>query len=94
MEASLCMKKLENRRYIAQLKMMRDLITGEKQICKKLLPVRQRCTDVRFKPIYGSLKSHTASFSPHVIGMWNELPIETVNQVDKGKFLNDIKSYF
>ena len=24
--------------------------------------------------------------------MWNELPIETVNQVDKGKFLNDIKS--
>ena len=30
MEASLCMKKLENRRYIAQLKMMRDLITEGK----------------------------------------------------------------
>ena len=29
MEASLCMKKLENRRSIAQLKMMRDLITGD-----------------------------------------------------------------
>ena len=52
MEASLCMKKLENRQSIAQLKMMRELITGEKQICKKSLPVCQRCTDVRFKPIY------------------------------------------
>ena len=46
MEASLCMKKLEYRRSIAQLKMMRDLITGEKQNCKKSLPVRQCCTDV------------------------------------------------
>ena len=72
--------------------MVRDLITGEKQIYKKL-PVRQLCTDVLFIPIYGSLKSHTASFFPYVTGMWNELPRETVNQVDKSNFLNDIESY-
>ena len=74
--------------------MMRDLITREKQICKKSLPVCQRCTDVQFIPIYGSLKSHTASIPPHVIGMWNKLPRETVNQADKSKFLNDTESYF
>ena len=62
MKSSLCMKKLKNRRSIPHLKMMQDLITGEKQICKKSLPVRQRCTVVRFKPFYGSLKSHTAYF--------------------------------
>ena len=39
MEASLCMKKIENRGSIVQLKMMQDLITREKQICKKSLPV-------------------------------------------------------
>ena len=42
MKTSLCMKKLKNRRSIPHLKMMQDLITGEKQICKKSLPVRQR----------------------------------------------------
>ena len=96
MEASLCMKKLENRQSIAQLKMMRDLITWEKQICKKSLPVRQRCTDVRFKPIYRSLKSHTTSFFPMSsgCGMNSQLPRETVNQVGTSKFLNDIESCF
>ena len=34
----------------------------------------------------------TQLLQTHVIGMWNELPRETVNQVDKSKFLNDIES--
>ena len=94
MEASLCMKKIENRGSIVQLKMMQDLITREKQICKKSLPVHV----VLMWDLYQFMEVESLIlhlFSPcHRDRMWIELPKKTVNQADKSKFLNDIESYF
>ena len=49
---------LESRRSSARLKMMFDLLYKNKHINTNCLPSRQRCLNVKFKPIFCSIKAY------------------------------------
>ena len=67
---SLGMKTLDTRVSVAQLKMFHNLIDNTKQVRKDIPPVYQRCIDIKFKLLFGIIKS---SF-PQVVGLRNILP--------------------
>ena len=91
---SLGMKTLETRRTIAQLKMFYDLIHFNKHVQKDILPKRQRCSDMKFKPLYGRIQSHSQSFFPHMVEIWNSLPKNIINLKDKVAFNKEIELLF
>ena len=76
---ALKLQNLQTRRKIARLKLMHEIINGTKVVNEKSIPQLQRCKDLRFKPIHGSINSYTNSYFPHTIKAWNRLPALTVN---------------
>ena len=60
------LKTLEQRRKINQLAMLYELYHGQKYMPPNTIS-RQRCNDLRFKPIYGIIQSYTYSFYPDTI---------------------------
>ena len=52
------MKNLETRRLVAQREMFYNLIDNTKQVRYDILPVCQRCIDIKFKPLFGVIKSY------------------------------------
>ena len=91
---SLGMKTLETRRTIAQLKTFHELIHFTKHVEKEILPKRQRCLDIKFKPLYGCIKSYSQSFFPHVVKLWNSLPRNIINMKNKIGFNKEIEKFF
>ena len=90
---SLGMKTLNTRRSVAQLKTFHDLIDNTNQVCKDILPVCQRCIDIKFKPLFGIIKSYTLSFFPQVVRLWKSLPKDITNIQDKTNFSKQVKSF-
>ena len=87
------MKTLETRRSVAQLKIFHDLIDNIKQVRKDILPVRQRCIGIKFKPLFGIIKSYSLSFFPQVVRLWNSLPKDITNIQDKTNFSKKVESF-
>ena len=90
MLASLSLPSLESRRTIAKLKLFHDIINENKNISKNMIPKRQRCKDVRFQPIYASLKSYANSYFPQVVSLWNKIPASTANITDLKDFRKNL----
>ena len=90
---SVGMKTLNTRRSVAQLKMFHDLIDNTNQVCKGILPVCQRCIDIKFKPLFGAIKSYTLSFLPQVVRLWKSLPKDITNIQNKTNFSKQVKSF-
>jgi len=85
---SLSLKTLEQRRKSSKIKMLFDIIQGVKIINESIIPKRQRCKDVRFQPIHGSIKAYKNSFFPNCVEIWNQIPRELVNLN-----LNEVKKF-
>ena len=83
---------LESRRSSSRMKMLFDLIYDKKHLNKVHLPVRQRCVNVKFKTIHGSIRSYESSFFPDVVRNWNNLPVKVMNELDENKFLKGLRA--
>ena len=85
----LSLNTLQERRNKAKMKMFYDIINGNKFVSESIIPKRQRCLDVRFKPIHVSIKSYQSSFFPSSIDIWNKIPRSIVNIDDVKKFKSE-----
>ena len=72
--------------------MLFDLMSGKKHMCPNQLPTRQRCVNVRYKPILGSIKCYEQSFFPDVVKNWNRLPSNIANEINEIEFLKYIRA--
>ena len=79
----LSLNTLQERRNKAKMKMFYDIINGNKFVSESIIPKRQRCLDVRFKPIRASILSSS-------IDIWNKIPRSIVNIDDVKKFKSEI----
>ena len=73
------LQTLQMRRRNNSLKMLFELYNGNKFLKPDMIPVRQRCIDVRFKPVYGAVQAYSNSFFPNTIQEWNRLPSNIAN---------------
>ena len=83
------MKTLDTKRSVAQLKMFHNFIDNTKQVCKDIPPVCQCCIDIKFKLLFGIIKS----FFPQVVGLQNILPKDFTNIPDKTNFSKNVESF-
>ena len=83
---SLGIKTLEARRSVAQPNMFHNLIDNTKQVRKDILPVHQRCIDIKYKTLFGIIKPYNLSFFPQVVRLWWRLPKDITNIQDKTNF--------
>lgn len=81
---------LEKRRTINRLKIFHNLHYGLKYVDKSILPTRQRCKNIKFQQMLGSIKSYTMSFFPCVVKLWNSLPNHVTSIEDCNLFTNEI----
>ena len=51
-----------------------------------MIPERQRCVNLKFKPIQGRIQIYSNSFLPKTVEQWNKLPTKLSN-------LNDIEDF-
>ena len=58
------------------------------------IPVRQRATNTRYKPVHARLKVYENSFFPHTIQLWNSLPNNVINTLDRESFLKLLYKHF
>ena len=86
------METLETRQSVAQLKIFHDLIEKIKLVPKGILPVCQRCSDIKFKPLLGINQSYTFVF-PQVIRLWKSLPKDITSIQDKINFIRKVESF-
>ena len=82
---------LESRRSSARLKMMFDLLYKNKHINTNCLLSRQRWLNVKFKPIFSSIKAYENFFLPQVIKMWNNLTTKISNETNEYLSLSKIR---
>ena len=82
---------LESRRESSRLKMFYDLFYKKKHVSIECMPTRQRCLNLKFNPIRGSIKSFENSFFPDVVKCWNNLKPSTLNETNENQFLNKIR---
>ena len=71
--------------------MLHEIYYETKHIEKSIVPVRQRCRNIKFKPIQGRIKIYSCSFLPNTINEWNNLPIKCTSLVDLSKFKKEIE---
>ena len=83
---------LKYRRTTNRLSMLHELHHGSKFLPTNTIH-RQRCADIRFKRIYGSIKCYSNSFYPYTIYEWNELPCDVVNALDLNTFKKGLKQF-
>ena len=85
------MKTLETRRLVAQLKILPNPIDNTKQVRK--VPVRQVCTDIKFKPLFGIIESYPLSFFPQVVRLWKGPPKDITNIKNKTNFSKKVEIF-
>ena len=61
-----------------------------KYVDKSILPTRQRCKNIKFQQLLGSIQSYTMSFFPQAVKLWNELPKDVASIKDINLFINKI----
>ncbi len=83
---------LEKRRKIIRLKFFHDVLHNLKHVDKSILPNRQRCKNIKFQQILGSIQSYTMSFFPQVVKLWNNLPSEVTSIEDRNLFFSKIST--
>ena len=88
MMESLSLSTLFQRRQASKMKMLYGINNGTKFVSQP--PARQRCRDVRYKPLYSSIKAYTNSFYPSAIATWNKLPRVLVNLDNENDFKRGI----
>ena len=92
---SLKIRTLEDRRKLASLKMFHEIIYKTNYVNIEIIPnKRQRCSSIKFQPLYGRIKSYTYSFFPKTVSLWNELPAEVRKIEDLKVFNNEINKFF
>ena len=85
------LKTLSERRNNARLKMLHEFLYSTKEVDNNIMPVRQRCENVKFKPILGRVKTYSCSFFPKTVEVWNQLPTDVTNIVDSQIFKKGIE---
>ena len=93
LRVSVKMKTLSERRSIARLKMLHECLHLTKQVDKNIIPVRQRCSNIKFKPILGRVKIYSCSFFPSTVQLWNKIPTYVTNIKDIIKFKTEIDKF-
>ena len=83
---SLKLDPLESRRDLSCLKMLFDIINGFKYMKDTQIPVRQRTANTRYKLVHARLKVYEISFFPYTIQLWNSLPNNVINTLDRESF--------
>ena len=91
---SLKLKTLDDRRKLASLKMLHELVYKTKYVNTDIIPKRQRCLSIKFQPLFGRIKSYVHSFFPKTVNLWNELPIEVRAIDDLTVFNREIDKLF
>ena len=69
---------LQERRRISRLSTLYELHHGLKYMPAQTI-ARQRCVDLRFRPMLGALQVYANSFYPCTVREWNKLPANIVN---------------
>jgi hypothetical protein len=87
------LKTLKERRSIARLKMLHECLHLTKQVDKHIIPARQRCINIKFKPILGRVKIYSCSFFPSTVHLWNKIPTCITNIRDIIKFKTEIDKF-
>ena len=90
----LSIKSLENRRKISKIKMLFDIENRLKFVSTDIIPRRQRCKNVKFIPMNGSILSYSNSFFPNSVGIWNNLPSDITNIDNRNLFIDKIENLF
>ena len=91
---SLKLKPLEKRREMNCLKMLHNIINGRKFISTNILPQKQRCSTLRFKPTFARLMCFENSFFPHTTKLWNSLPAAVVDVKSFNGFKTSLENYY
>ena len=94
MISNLRLASLESRRNAACIKMLFNIMNRNKYIHESCIPKRQRCSNIRFQPIYAALKSYEHSFFPSSIKLWNRLPLNIVNSVSPNDFKDELNKFY
>ena len=71
--------------------MLHEFLYSTKEVDNNIMPVRQRCENVKFKPILGRVKTYSCSFFPKTVEVWNQLPTDVTNIVDSQIFKKGIE---
>ena len=85
------LKTLQERRSIAKLKMLHEIVYKTKHVDH--IPNRQRCSNVKFQPILGRIKLYSSSFFPSTVRLWNTINNSIANIQDKEKFIESINDF-
>ena len=94
MRQSLKLKTLEQRRETAKLKIFHELTHNIKHVTPDILPTRQRCANIKYKPILGRIKTYATSFFSDVVSKWNSLPFKVSNIEDFTKFKTELEKLY
>ena len=63
-------------------------------ICPSQIPVRQRTANTRYKLVHARLKVYEISFFPYAIQLWNSLPNNVINTLDRESFQKLLHKHF
>ena len=91
---SLKLKTLDDRRKLASLKMLHEIVYKSKYVNLEIIPKRQRCSSVKFQPLFGRIKLYAYSFFPKTVRLWNRLPAKVRQIEDLKVFKNGIDEFF
>ena len=80
------LKKLQERRSIAKLKMLHSFYHSYKFVTPSLLPSKARKTNVSFKSILGCMRLYEGSFYPYTVSFWSKLPPHIANTISMEQF--------
>lgn len=80
------LKTLNERRSVARIKMLYEIHHKSKQVNKEMIPVEQRCGNLKFNPILGRIQIYSNSFLPKTVELWNKLPTKLTNLKDLEEF--------
>ena len=80
------LKKLQDRRSIAKLKMLHTFYHGYKFVIPSLLPSKAWNANLHFKPILGRVRANEGLFFASTISLWNKLPPHIANATSMEQF--------
>ena len=93
MAKELKLQSLHSRRQIAKLKLLHSFNHELKFLPNNIRPALARCTDTRFKVIYGRINIYADSFFPSTISKWNKLPPNIVNTTSPEAFATLLEKF-
>ena len=66
--------------------MLYEIHHKSKQVNKEMIPVEQRCGNLKFNPILGRIQIYSNSFLPKTVELWNKLPTKLTKLKDLEEF--------